>query len=222
MVKQLLAISAFLCASISLSAQTWNFSNFELKNHEATTTIDGLTIHASSSAKINVTANNKTYDDVQYTQRLQFGGGATWDDAELPVSRVISFPVTGNTTISIIATTSNNDDDRVMVCSAGTKSNEVGKIDMAAGQLVKLTFNYVGGATNIHLYSASGGINLYNLEAVPADGTGIQDATINKEVISTEYYNVVGVRTNQAEKGLNMVKRTMSDGSVSVEKVYIP
>ena len=86
-----------------------------------------------------------------------------------------------------------------------------------------LTYNYVGGANTIYLYSANSGINLYSISATPAgDGTGITDSTINKEVVSTEYYNIVGVRTNEPTKGLNMVKSTMSDGSVSVEKVYIP
>ena len=222
MKKQLLLVLAFVATSLSLSAQTWNFSNFELVSHEATTTIDGLTIHATSSAKINVTNNNKTFDGVSYTRRLQFGGAGNWTEG-VPTGRIISFPVTGNTIISVIATTSNNDDDRTFICSAGDNTVIVDEKEMPAGVLDKYTFSYVGEATTIYLYSKSGGINLYNLEATPAGGsTGITDSAINKEIVSTEYYNLVGVRTNEPTKGINMVKSTMSDGSVSVEKVYIP
>ena len=65
-------------------------------------------------------------------------------------------------------------------------------------------------------------LGFYGFTFTAGRDTGITYSTINKEVVSTEYYNIVGVRTNEPTKGLNMVKSTMSDGSVSVEKVYIP
>ena len=222
MKKQLLFVLAFVASSLSLSAQTWNFSNFETKDHVETTTISGLTIYASTDAVVKINANGKTFDEVVYTQRLQLGGTGGWVD-NAPSTRILAFPVTGNTTISVVATTSNNNDDRVLICAVGDNTNILEEKLMPAGILDKYTYNYVGGATTIYLYSKSSGINLYSISATPAGGdTGITDSTINKEVVSTEYYNIVGVRTNEPTKGLNMVKSTMSDGSVSVEKVYIP
>ncbi len=50
---------------------------------------------------------------------------------------------------------------------------------------------------------------------------GITDSAVNKEVVATEYYNVVGMRLNEPAKGLNIIKRIMSDGSVETTKACI-
>ncbi|MBQ8607436.1 MAG: hypothetical protein IJ417_04500 [Bacteroidaceae bacterium] len=46
-------------------------------------------------------------------------------------------------------------------------------------------------------------------------------ATKGKTVVSIEYYNVVGVKLSKPEKGLNIVKKTMSDGTTVTTKLYI-
>lgn len=50
---------------------------------------------------------------------------------------------------------------------------------------------------------------------------GISFTDANKEIISSEYYNIVGMKLNTPAKGLNIVKNTMSDGTVETSKVYI-
>ena len=51
--------------------------------------------------------------------------------------------------------------------------------------------------------------------------TGISSSVSSATVVSTEYFNVVGVKQNEPVKGLNIVKKTMDDGTVVVEKEYI-
>lgn len=46
-------------------------------------------------------------------------------------------------------------------------------------------------------------------------------ATKGKTVVSVEYYNVVGVKLSKPERGLNIVKKTMSDGTTVTTKLYI-
>ena len=50
--------------------------------------------------------------------------------------------------------------------------------------------------------------------------TGISDIANSKEIVTTEYYNVVGMRLNEPAKGLNIIKNIMNDGSVETKKVY--
>lgn len=51
--------------------------------------------------------------------------------------------------------------------------------------------------------------------------TGISSSVSSATVVSTEYFNVVGVKQNEPAKGLNIVKKTMDNGTVVVEKEYI-
>lgn len=233
MKKQLLLAMAIIGLSFNLSAQTWNFSEVypdaaTVKvSHTTTTTVEGLTIYAEAGKAIDFDKSGKTFEDEKFTVRLKFGGTSAWDEAgETPLNRVISFPVSGNTTITVVGThASSEGTPRTLMCTAGSKENVVGDFAFSPSVVDKATFNYEGDATTIYLFSAASGINLYKVSAIPAGeggSTGIVDSSINKEVVSVEYYNAVGVRTKESTKGLNLVKSTMSDGSVTVEKIYIP
>ena len=106
--------------------------------------------------------------------------------------------------------------------TAGSKDNEVCSMEVTPGEITKKEIIYTGEATTIYVYSASSGINLYLL-SVKENGTpsGIVSAEAGKEVVATEYYNVVGMRLNEPAKGLNIIKRIMSDGSVETTKACI-
>lgn len=64
-------------------------------------------------------------------------------------------------------------------------------------------------------------LGFYGFTFTPGGGSGIASTATDKEVLSTEYYNVVGVKQNELAKGLNIIKKTMNDGSVEVEKAFI-
>lgn len=44
---------------------------------------------------------------------------------------------------------------------------------------------------------------------------------VSADILSTEYFSLTGVKSNTPHKGLNLVRRTLSDGSVQVEKALI-
>ncbi len=52
-------------------------------------------------------------------------------------------------------------------------------------------------------------------------GTGISDTAVEKQVIATEYYNVLGMRLSEPAKGLNIIKKIMDDGSSETTKAYM-
>ncbi|MCQ4915072.1 hypothetical protein NE451_11290 [Bacteroides nordii] len=227
MKKQLLLAMAFVAGVFTANAQEWNFSNFTAGDFTETTTVEGLTVHASSAKKVSIDGSNKTFDDYTFTQRLKFGGTGSFDaETGEAIDRVLSFPVSGNATITIIGThASSSGDPRNLMVTAGSKENEVGSMEvLPGGDLVKKVISYTGEATTIYIFSASSGINLYLL-SVKEDGggdpTGISSAETNKQVIATEYYNVLGMRLNEPAKGLNIIKKIMDDGSSETTKAYM-
>ena len=204
MKKQLLLVMAFVAGVFTANAQEWNFSDFTAGDIAETTVIDGLTIHASSGKKVSIDGSKKTFEDYSFTQRLKFGGTGGFDaETGEPIDRILSFPVS-------------------LMVTAGSKDNEVGSMEVTPGEITKKEIIYTGEATTIYVYSASSGINLYLL-SVKENGTpsGIVSAEAGKEVVATEYYNVVGMRLNEPAKGLNIIKRIMSDGSVETTKACI-
>ena len=50
------------------------------------------------------------------------------------------------------------------------------------------------------------------------EGTGIQDNVSVDESVAAKYYTISGVEVQEPVKGINIVKRTMTDGSVKYSK----
>lgn len=165
MKKQLLLVMAFVAGVFTANAQEWNFSDFTAGDIAETTVIDGLTIHASSGKKVSIDGSKKTFEDYSFTQRLKFGGTGGFDaETGEPIDRILSFPVSGNATITVIGThASSSGDPRSLMVTAGSKDNEVGSMEVTPGEITKKEIIYTGEATTIYVYSASSGINLYLL-----------------------------------------------------------
>lgn len=51
--------------------------------------------------------------------------------------------------------------------------------------------------------------------------SNLGSAEVSGRIVSTEYYNVAGVKLNAPSAGLNIVKQIMEDGSVKSTKVYV-
>ncbi len=220
LLKGFIATLMIVAGSMNANAQEWNFSSGgfgTVANYTETATVDGLTMYAISTAGVAIDASNKSLDEYTFTYRLKLGGTGAFDaTGATPVSRVLAFPVSGKTSIKIIAThSSSTGDNRSLVVAAGSKTNEIGRLDVVAGASpVSKTFEYTGGATTIYVFSASSGINLYLIKATTATGIG----EIQKEAISTEYYNVTGIKANKNSKGVIVEKKIYSDGSICTTK----
>jgi hypothetical protein len=192
MKKFTLSVLVFACSFFLIEkadGQEWNMSSDSfnaLGEMTSTVTVEGLTIYAASDKVVTVDANNKSLDGVDYTHRLKLGGAGTFDDDGKPVSRVIAFNVTGNTTITIIGMSSSSSENRELIIAVDSMSNELGRFSALGTPISKGEFNYVGKAATIYLLSASGGVNLYHLKAAP---------TISSEQIwniSSEAFNALG------------------------------
>ena len=207
--KKIFTLMALAAVAFTAYCQEkeWNISNFEAGDFTTETTIDGLTIYATDNGKVSIDANNKTVDEVKYTKRLKTGGAGSYSDGVY--SRVISFDVPSNGTITMIATSSNGNDTRVVGVAFGDfisfpKEGDLptglNAIDVEPGNPLVKTVEYKGDtATKVYIYSKSGGVNFYDFKFTPAGGSGVATVEIDE---NAPIYNAQGVRVNADAKGL--------------------
>lgn len=144
---------------------TWNFSASEfnaLGTISTTTTINGLTIAATSGATVVVDGSNKTIDGHSFTHRVKTGGSGS------STARHFSFSVTGACTIEVFATSSSTQtgNERVLnIYSGSYGGSTIGTLNIGLSPS-KQSYNYTGGATTIYLGSAGSGINFYAINLI--------------------------------------------------------
>ena len=96
------------------------------------------------------------------------------------------------------------------------KKNRVG-VETAGEYYVRLA--QTGGGTKAQVYDI---YVLNNGEISQAyNPTGIETVSGNAETLRSEVYNVNGVRVNGLQKGLNIIRKHLSDGSVKTVKVMV-
>jgi hypothetical protein len=163
-------------------AQEWNISTASfnaLGTLTATTTVEGLTMYSPAS-EIAIDANSKSIDGFNFTHRLKLGGAGVFDAAgTTPISRVVAFSVTGNTTITIKGMSSSSTADRILVIAAGINTTEVGRFSALGASISSADFTYTGGPTTIFLFSIASGVNIYYIKAT-ALITGINDKQVQQ------------------------------------------
>lgn len=60
-----------------------------------------------------------------------------------------------------------------------------------------------------------------NVRSIPFSATnGIEDAQMDSEAVSTEYFTIDGTKTNNLTNGMYIQKKTYSDGRQEVKKIY--
>lgn len=144
----------------------WNFSDWTQKTIPSTTTVDGLTVYATTKT-VTIEENSQTVDNVKYTKRLKFGGKATIKDIT-KLERVISFDVEGPVEIYIVAA-SGGSDSRVLTLSS-IASNATDKTLSEFGTLNFLktpsseTIAYTGEKGTIYIYGKDAALNLYAIK----------------------------------------------------------
>ena len=182
------------------TSKTWNFSEWEAGDITETKTVDGLTVVATSDKKVTIDSNNKTFEDVKYTQRLKLGGTGSGPDTEAP-SRSLSFQVTGDCNIKVFfAHASSSGDDRTLNLATGEYSSIAATQSLAAGETATLSYDYKGGETTVYLYSANSGLNLYAI-IVTSSSSSVNSIEVVKPENNIRY-NLAGQRVDESYKGV--------------------
>lgn len=154
---------------------TWNFSTSDFTTLtgeiSSTTTVQGLTIAATSDKKVTLAAGAKKIDGIDFTHVLKTGGTGS------AAARSLSFAVTGACTIEVYLISANTTSERTLNIYAGSYGTPI--TTMTAGTTAsKKSYAYTGGATTIYLGSANSGINFYAINLVYS-GTPVQTYTLS-------------------------------------------
>ena len=151
----------------------WNISDDDFKDLgtiTAETTVRGLHIVATADKAVIVDASAQTVGDRQFTHRLKFGGSGNAD------YRHVWFDVTGNCSVTVWLTSSSGSGDaRTLNIAGGSFGDVLSTMSAPAGSVNTQTYQYIGGATRLYLYSVSSGINLYGIKLAYSTPTDIED-----------------------------------------------
>lgn len=158
---------------------TWDFSTSDfnaLGTITSSTTINGLTIVATSDKAVTVATGAKTIDGHAFTHVLKTGGTGS------AAARSLSFAVTGACTIEVYLISANATSERTLNIYSGSYGGTLLTTLPAATTAAKQTYAYSGGATTIHMGSANSGINFYAINLIYSGGddpTPIQTYTLS-------------------------------------------
>ncbi len=83
------------------------------------------------------------------------------------------------------------------------------------------SYTLEAGETTVQVRAANSMGGFGELSATEEDGNAISDIDATSEVVATEIYNVSGQRLLEPQRGINLVRTIMSDGSVQVSRVLV-
>jgi hypothetical protein len=214
--KKIFTLLLVFLSFMAAKAQDWNFSGTDFASSlgtlSASTTINGLTIYASAAKSVVLEASAVTVDGTDYTVRAKMGGAGEITSGT-PTARVLSFSVTGPSTITIVGVSSGVDRWLGILTSTG---DSIGKFP-AGATAAKASYTYTKNeSATIWIYSLSGGINLYQVKCEA--GPSVNLITANATLVKTAFYNLSGRlvsnRQNALAKGIYIQKSYYSNGAV--------
>ncbi len=187
---------------------SWVFSNWTSGEYTSQTTVDGLTLIATSSRKVTVDSHAVTVDGVSYTKRLKFGGSGSSS------YRNLQFDVPGSCTVTVVAAHAGSGSNRTLNICTGSFGNVASSVSLVAkASPVSHSFNYSGDATTMYIYSANSGINIYAIyveSSSSANGAGYDDIdgieTVNNDKsYDDRAYSITGQPVGDSYKGIVIV-----------------
>ena len=158
---------------------TWDFSTSDfnaLGTITSSTTINALTIVATSDNAVTIAEGAKTIDGHSFTHVMKTGGSGS------AAARSLNFAVTGACTIEVYLISANATTERTLNIYSGSYGGTLLTTLPAATTAAKQTYAYSGGATTIHMGSANSGINFYAINLIYSGGddpTPIQTYTLS-------------------------------------------
>ena len=187
---------------------SWNFSNWASGDYTSNTTVDGLTLKATSDRKVSVDAQSAYVNGINYTKRLKFGGSGSSN------YRNLQFTVPGSCTITVVAAHAGSGANRTLRIATGSFNNVVGSVSLAAyASPTSYTYTYSGDETTVYVYSANSGINVYAIYVESISGAnvgefdmtdGISTMPVNRPTTG-QAYNLSGMRVDYSYKGVVII-----------------
>lgn len=204
-------------SSLMVSASetsSWNFKNSNFKSLgtiSSTTTVDGLTLLATSSKTMSVKADTQTVSGTEYTYCLATGGSGSTS------YRAVKVPVSGSDTIKVTMKSSGSDSRSLVV--ANSQGSALTKLT-ASSSAATVSYNYSGSSGYVYLYSENSGINIYKIQvdsngsnsgSSSGSGSGSSSSVDTSDgTVVTSYQSLVSAisKAEQAGGGKVYVKGT--------------
>ncbi len=204
-------------SSLMVSASetsSWNFKNSNFKSLgtiSSTTTVDGLTLLATSSKTMSVKADTQTVGGTEYTYCLATGGSGSTS------YRAVKVPVSGSDTIKVTMKSSGSDSRSLVV--ANSQGSALTKLT-ASSSAATVSYNYSGSSGYVYLYSENSGINIYKIQvdsngsnsgSSSGSGSGSSSSVDTSDgTVVTSYQSLVSAisKAEQAGGGKVYVKGT--------------
>lgn len=124
-------------------------------------TADGFTINATSDKSVVIEANKKTLGDVNYTQRIKFGGNGE------KTYRNIQFATTGAADIEVVAESGKSGTARPLVLSDGTATIDTKNFDAIAKETYSVTE-----AGTYYLWCTNNSVCVFSVTVTPKESSG--------------------------------------------------
>ncbi len=191
-------------AQSSSSSTSWNMGNTSFKNLgtiSSNTTVDGLSLFASSSKTMEVKSENVTVNGTSYKYTLALGGSGSTS------YRSVAANASGSTTVKVVARSSGSSTRTLNVADA--KGNVLGTI--SCGSTAALSSVTVNATGKIYIYSAGSGINIYKVQV---DTSGSAQTTTKKEATTEATTKAVTTTTKKQTTSSSSVKLTTPPSTV--------
>lgn len=113
--------------------------------------------------------------------------------------------------------------DFVSANATNARGWNVTNATVSAGELItgRTQQSFTVAADGDITFSTTGGLNLYSITYKAPESVGISQAAGEDEVIRTEYFSISGMRLNEPQQGLNIVRTIYKSGKTETAKAYI-
>lgn len=119
-----------------------------------------------------------------------------------------------------------NANDEIVIDFSSTNTEERGwtvdNASPATGALIaargKQTFTVT--ANGSVTFSTTSGLLVFAIERLTSSTDIDKSETEEKEIIRTEYYSISGMKLQEPQKGFNIIRHIMKDGSVKSQKIF--
>lgn len=174
------AVAAALTAEYN---RTWTFDEFTTTSFTETTLENNMELAATSTADMAISSSKKTYEDVQYTHRLQTKGNGSND------ARYIHIKVAAGSKVAVWGVSSNSSQERYVKITTGSyNGTEVASGTFNSEISTIQTASAIAAESDVYIYSTNGAMNIYGVkvwsekEALTRfSPKGNQYSTLNKD-----------------------------------------
>ena len=143
-----------IALSVQATTKFWDFCSLEAKDYTSTFEHEGLTIAATSDAKVTVQASSKSYIKT-FPQNLSLNGTGKAD------RRNVSFNVSGRSLITIVFINATSNQERTLCLAKNEFDNVVKTTNVYDNKVTYLTYYHKGGDATYYAYSKNSGLRLY-------------------------------------------------------------